>query len=618
MIDYSKPIRKTTITGKNVPVYKTPTQEKTATPKTVEQVILPDENYNLSKVTIEPVTSSIDDNIQPQNILLGKTILGVQGNLAPDKPDQNKTVVPTTSEQIVVADTGYELAQVTVEAVDSDIDNNIVPENIKEGITILGVQGNLAPDKPDQSKTATPTTNQQVIRADTGYELAQVTVEGVTSSIDSNIQASNIKDGVTILGVEGTLQEGITPTGALEITANGTYDVTNYASANVNVSGGTEPTTTSATNFKFSGEECKGYTGDNDAPEITIPITYGIEVGEPVQTVGARVLDTRMFQDEARRTDFMQATFSNGADFERTYRDNMELDMLTPDFEGQDCYFVSIEVPDPLQFADLLRMCYEMSIIQFPITINDTICNNGEEAFQFIEQNTPNQINFAGEVTLETPIDGYEYFVKSITSSSGTSGFLNYSGNIICLDNIKEIGSYAFYQCTNLKKITLSSKTKSLGESAFSQSGIEEIIIPNSVTTVSVSAFSGCSNLKNAILSTGITTLSNSIFNDCTNLTNITIPDSVTMIESSAFRDCSALTNITIPSNVTSIGSSVFYGCTNLATVTLEATTPPRIQTNTFPDNVQRYEVPAESVETYKSATNWAKYADKIFAKPTV
>ena len=143
MIDYEKPIKKANIDGQNVPIYQVPTQEKTATPKTVEQVILPDENYNLSKVTIEPVTSSIDSNIQPQNILLGKTILGVQGNLAPDKPDQNKTVVPTTEQQIIQADTGYELAQVTVEAVTSDIDSNIVADNIKEGVTILGVTGTL-------------------------------------------------------------------------------------------------------------------------------------------------------------------------------------------------------------------------------------------------------------------------------------------------------------------------------------------------------------------------------------------------------------------------------------------------------------------------------------------
>lgn len=67
-----------------------------------------------------------------------------------------------------------------------------------------------------QAKTATPTTSQQVIRPDTGYDaLSQVTIGAVTSAIDSNITAGNIKDGVTILGVEGTYSGGgsvLTPT----------------------------------------------------------------------------------------------------------------------------------------------------------------------------------------------------------------------------------------------------------------------------------------------------------------------------------------------------------------------------------------------------------------------
>ena len=69
-------------------------------------------------------------------------------------------------------------------------------------------QNSIEPDKPDQTKTVDPTTSQQVVRPDTGYELASVTVNAVTSSIDSNIQAENIKKDVSILGVTGTLEEG--------------------------------------------------------------------------------------------------------------------------------------------------------------------------------------------------------------------------------------------------------------------------------------------------------------------------------------------------------------------------------------------------------------------------
>lgn len=60
-----------------------------------------------------------------------------------------------------------------------------------------------------QSKTATPSISQQTIIPDNGYDgLSQVTIGAVTSSIDSNIQAGNIKQGVTILGVAGSYAGG--------------------------------------------------------------------------------------------------------------------------------------------------------------------------------------------------------------------------------------------------------------------------------------------------------------------------------------------------------------------------------------------------------------------------
>lgn len=152
---------------------------------------------------------------------------------------QSKSVTPSISQQKVQPDAGYDgLSDVTVNAVTNNIDANIISSNIRRGVTILGVEGNVDVDKPDQSKTVTPTTQQQRVFADVGYELTDVTVEAVTSSIDTNIKASNIKDGVSILGVTGTLQEGITPEGTLEITENNTYDVTTYASVEVNVESG--------------------------------------------------------------------------------------------------------------------------------------------------------------------------------------------------------------------------------------------------------------------------------------------------------------------------------------------------------------------------------------------
>ena len=58
-----------------------------------------------------------------------------------------------------------------------------------------------------QTKTVTPTTSQQEIEPVAPYNtFDKVIVNAVTSSIDPNIVAGNIKKGVTILGVTGTLE----------------------------------------------------------------------------------------------------------------------------------------------------------------------------------------------------------------------------------------------------------------------------------------------------------------------------------------------------------------------------------------------------------------------------
>ena len=122
-------------------------------------------------------------NIQltnPNGIELSTEGTYVESNIQVTPVLQDKTITPSTSKQEITADDGYTgIGTATVEAVTSAIDSNIKATNIRTGVSILGVQGNLEPDKPDQEKTVTPSSSQQIVTADTGYELSQVTVEAV-------------------------------------------------------------------------------------------------------------------------------------------------------------------------------------------------------------------------------------------------------------------------------------------------------------------------------------------------------------------------------------------------------------------------------------------------------
>ena len=98
------------------------------------------------------------------------------------------------------------------------------------------------------------------------------------------------------------------------------------------------------------------------------------------------------------------------------------------------------------------------------------------------------------------------------------------------------------------------------------QDKITKIIIENGVTTIGMSAFSGCDNLTSVTIPKSVTTIGMAAFSGC-GLTSVTIPESVTEIDDRAFIYCRSLTSVEIPESVTTIGESAFYGCSELTSV---------------------------------------------------
>ena len=221
--------------------------------------------------------------------------------------------------------------------------------------------------------------------------------------------------------------------------------------------------------------------------------------------------------------------------------------------------------------------------------------------------------------------------ITKFTGSSGTFSIPRYCENKL----VTKIGYEAFYNCTNLRIITIPDSVTSIEDYAFKGcTGLTSVTIGNSVTSIGSSAFEDCFKLvevynksslnitkgssnngdvgyyakdiytepfesklstdengfiiytdndvvsligytgaeTNLVLPDSITEINQGAFFYCTGLTSVTIPDSVTSIGEQAFYGCTGLTSVTIPNSVTSIRSYAFYGCKNLTSVTFRNT----------------------------------------------
>ena len=88
---------------------------------------------------------------------------------------------------------GYHDGSGTVD-LDATSKQNLQAGNVRQGVTILGVVGSYAGESvPTQAKTATPYTTQQVILPDSGYNLSQVTVNAI-----KYVRTDNAAGGVTV------------------------------------------------------------------------------------------------------------------------------------------------------------------------------------------------------------------------------------------------------------------------------------------------------------------------------------------------------------------------------------------------------------------------------------
>ena len=128
-----------------------------------------------------------------------------------------------------------------------------------------------------------------------------------------------------------------------------------------------------------------------------------------------------------------------------------------------------------------------------------------------------------------------------------------------------------------------------------------------------------------------VTGIKGNAFDGCTALTSVTIEEGPTTLEMYSFYNCSALKTVSLPATLTSATYYAFYGCAALESVTFAGSTPPSTfyASGSWPTfyncpNLSAIYVPADAVETYKTAWAGSTLADLVqtesvssCAKPT-
>ena len=135
---------------------------------------------------------------------------------------------------------------------------------------------------------------------------------------------------------------------------------------------------------------------------------------------------------------------------------------------------------------------------------------------------------------------------------------------------LQNLGGYAFYKCSALTEITLPQNLTKMGSFCFdSCTGLTEIEIPSQLTTIEMYAFRGCTALRSVTLPEGLNVIETSAFSNCEELTQIHLSESITELGGSAFSGCKNLTTVNLPQGITKIQNSLFYDCSSLAAITI-------------------------------------------------
>ncbi len=217
-----------------------------------------------------------------------------------------------------------------------------------------------------------------------------------------------------------------------------------------------------------------------------------------------------------------------------------------------------------------------------------TVANGAYLLYVNHEDNTASIGKYWGEetnITIPEKINGY-----TITEIEEAAFYNRAVQTVVFPSTLKEIGKQAFWR-SDLRSFSFAGdETVEVGEFAFSETSMEEIVVPTNIKNIPVGCFGDNIYNKSIVIEEGVETIGNYAFQDNQYATSIKIPSTVKTIGENAFAgemrveqliieegvktisyrafdSFEALTEVTLPKSIESIGEEVFRCCNNNLTI---------------------------------------------------
>lgn len=185
---------------------------------------------------------------------------------------------------------------------------------------------------------------------------------------------------------------------------------------------------------------------------------------------------------------------------------------------------------------------------------------------------------------------------------------------VILSNKTVDIPNGTFAGCLELKSVEIgeNSMLESIGEGAFETTALPSFAFEScaNINNIGDWAFSNA-QLQRAYIPVGVKTLGEGAFFYNYQLEDVVIPQNVSELEAFVFAGATSLRDVVLSDEMTRIGSYAFENNIGMTEMTVYAVTVPELGENVFDRMNQSsvlLKVPAESVESYKSADQWKEF----------